>query len=360
MRILIVSPRLKLDSTTGIIILEYLKYMRDLELYIYWPVPQESKRLTKLGAKVLGHVNCLHPLVELKEYLRKYDFHVIEMNSIFEPFLLVKHLKPYLSKIIIVRHGVIELPHIKYETLNSLGALIKEVRLRLVAKKFYGFIALSRYMYRELRRRFNPNNIALIPNPVDTSFFKLPSSNYVTELHPTLLFVGKLVKIKGVDILVKSMPYVLKKWPNARLIVVGEGPLKHYLFKLAMELHICKHIAFLGYIPHTNLPKIYANSDIFITASYVESFCLPAIEAMSCGKPLIARDVYGLSEHILMSRASVALHNDKPESIVSAINYVMYNYEELSKNARKYALNFDSKKVANIKKSLYKNIASTS
>lgn len=113
-----------------------------------------------------------------------------------------------------------------------------------------------------------------------------------------LLFVGRLSEKKGVEYLVKAMPAVLAKFPDAKLVIVGHGELADTLKHLvAQELHLSCSIIFAGGIANHELPALYATADIFIGPSIVardgdrEGFPVSFMEAMACGTPLIISDI---------------------------------------------------------------------
>jgi len=113
-----------------------------------------------------------------------------------------------------------------------------------------------------------------------------------------LLFVGRLSEKKGVEYLIKSMPEVLSKHPDAKLLIVGNGELETKLKKLVNdELKISNNVIFAGGIPNSELPKYYATADIFIGPSIIaeggdrEGFPVSFMEAMASGTPLITSDI---------------------------------------------------------------------
>jgi len=108
-----------------------------------------------------------------------------------------------------------------------------------------------------------------------------------------ILTVGRLVKRKGHDMVIKSLPSVLKNIPNALYMIVGEGPELENLKSLVKELDLEENVMFVGYVSGKFLPKCYNACDVFIMASRevngdIEGFGIVYLEANACGKPVIA------------------------------------------------------------------------
>ena len=89
-----------------------------------------------------------------------------------------------------------------------------------------------------------------------------------------IISVGRLVHRKGQDRLIEAMPEILRKVPNAHLLLVGEGPYKNHLDKLVSKLSIKDHVTFAGRIMYENLPSYLSAADLFVMPSRSRFFCL--------------------------------------------------------------------------------------
>lgn len=105
---------------------------------------------------------------------------------------------------------------------------------------------------------------------------------------PMVLFVGRLVPYKGVDVLLRALPGV-----NARAVIVGDGPLRAELEALARGLGLADRVRFAGNAPSAELTALYNACDVFVLPSVTraEAFGMVQIEAMSCRKPVICTDL---------------------------------------------------------------------
>ncbi len=117
---------------------------------------------------------------------------------------------------------------------------------------------------------------------------------------------------------------------------------KNNLDRIIKRRNLNRAINFLGFIDEEKLPNYYNACDLFVTASEWEGFGLPIIEAFACGKPVVARDAYAMTEHIEGSKAG-ELFRDKSD-LGQRIIKVLNNIEIYSKNSRSYALQFSWEK----------------
>ncbi len=119
-----------------------------------------------------------------------------------------------------------------------------------------------------------------------------------------VLFLGRLVWVKGVDKLIAAMPHVLQKIPNAKLVIVGLGDMQDYLTRLVQNLKLQDHVKFrFEFIPEDERIAHYAACDVSVFPSTYEPFGIVALEAMSMEKPVVvgASGVSGMREIVLSS-----------------------------------------------------------
>jgi len=118
-----------------------------------------------------------------------------------------------------------------------------------------------------------------------------------------LLFVGRIVPIKGLDHLLMALPYLEAKRPVKLLVIGGDdrsSAFRGELRNLTRELGINDHVTFLGFVNHEELPLFYSAADVCVIPSYHESFGLVALESLACGTPVIATKV-GVMESVIRS-----------------------------------------------------------
>jgi glycosyltransferase involved in cell wall biosynthesis len=112
-----------------------------------------------------------------------------------------------------------------------------------------------------------------------------------------LLFVGRLVEKKGVEVLLRALPAVLSAHPGAQLTVVGHGPLGPSLQQLAQALGVAGSVSFVGPRQQRELPALYRSASLFVTpflqarSGDREGLGLVLVEALACGCPVVSSDV---------------------------------------------------------------------
>lgn len=201
-----------------------------------------------------------------------------------------------------------------------------------------------------------PDKIKIIPLGV-----KLPDVSpwkYAKISHePAILFVGRLEKRKGIDILIQAIPYVLKKIPEANFVIIGrdsfvnedevafsgkkESSYKEKLMKLIPEGYKNK-AQFLGYVAPEDLDRYYRQCDIFVAPSLYESFGFIFIEAMSYGKPVVGCGVGGIPEVIIDGVTGVLVPPADTQALADAIIVLLKDQlcrQKLGNSARDYVEN---------------------
>ena len=102
-----------------------------------------------------------------------------------------------------------------------------------------------------------------------------------------ILFVGRLAKEKSVDVLIDAHASICKKYPHAKLLIIGDGPDMQKFQKQAEKLKISDNVIFTGKVPWAEVPKYYSISSVFATASKSETQGLTVIEAMAASIPVV-------------------------------------------------------------------------
>ncbi len=141
--------------------------------------------------------------------------------------------------------------------------------------------------------KINRNKLVILHEAVDKEKFK-PENEPNENI---LLTVARIEPVKGIDVLINSMPYISKEFSDVKLKIVGSISNKNYfneLKNLISKLDCEKYIEFLGPIPHEQLPNLYNNAKIFIMTSKTEGSSISTLEAMSCGKPVVITRVGGM------------------------------------------------------------------
>jgi 1,2-diacylglycerol 3-alpha-glucosyltransferase len=136
--------------------------------------------------------------------------------------------------------------------------------------------------------------IYVIPNGIDLQSFSHNAKGYLQEKYniphsrSILLCVGRLEKEKSPHFILTSFSHLLRKYPHAVLVFVGEGREKEDLQNMAKELHIEANVLFTDALPYIHMPKVYADADISVFASKTETQGMVIYESLAAGLPIVA------------------------------------------------------------------------
>ena len=217
------------------------------------------------------------------------------------------------------------------------------------------------------------SRIRVIPEGVDTSVFQpypRPVARAIVGFgeEKQLLFVGRIQRLKGIDMLLRSFAILRQGWDEEvgpSLTIVGgvsasesdpEATERRRLKQLARELDVDSHVRFLDAVPHEQLPYYYSSADVVAVPSTYESFGLVALEAMASGTPVVASRVGGLQWTVRDGETGFLVARRSPEQFAAAIGRILRDDRlraRMSDAAVKVAGEFSWKVVADHVLSLY-------
>ena len=149
------------------------------------------------------------------------------------------------------------------------------------------------------------DHIHFIPHGVNTEVFKPVDGSSLKkklglETSKIILYVGRIAKGKGVDILIQLFSNVKKEHKDAKLVIVGnDGGFLSIIKKMINKYNLNNDVILTGFISKNNLPQYYSIADLVIYPSRQEIFGLVLCEAMACRKPVIGSNILGPSEIIV-------------------------------------------------------------
>jgi glycosyltransferase involved in cell wall biosynthesis len=208
--------------------------------------------------------------------------------------------------------------------------------IKLMKHAFDAVIAVSESGAAELKHYFGIDNVHIIYNGVDTDLFKPRLEQKFRKGVPQFLFVGNFYAHKNVEELILAMNELVKLYPKAYLQIVGYGQSYKFLKRFITKLKLEDHVELVGRVSSLELPYYYASCDVYATASRWELFGLPLLEAIACGKPVVASSIPPHVELINKSKAGETYTEGNIESLWK----VMIETYEQSYMYRDYALHF--------------------
>lgn len=242
--------------------------------------------------------------------------------------------------------------------------------IKLICKNCEILVAPSQKMKNFLLNYNAYKPIKIIPNGIDLSkFYRIENRNNkdiekfrsrfnLNQNDKVLIFVGRLGKEKGIDILLYILKKLVKSNPKIKLLLVGDGPEKRNLKILSEELNITDNTIFTGYLNWPDEIRLaYNSSDAAIVASHTESFGLVVLEALACGLPVVALEDSSFHNLIIDGESGFLCKNreemvEKTKDLISKPE----KYKEMKQKARKTAEKFSVQQNAIRTFNLYKEI----
>ena len=265
------------------------------------------------------------------ENLKSFD--IIHMHTFrsYQNNIVSKYAKQYRIPYIVQAHGSV-LPFFEKQNLKKMYDYVWGDKMLHFASKV---IALTNTESEQYQKMGVPRNkIEIIPNGLDLSQFldipqkgKFKSKYQIPEKEKVILFLGRIHRIKGIDLLISAYPEILKEFPDAQLVIVG--PDDNYLSIIQehiAQLKINKKPLFTGALYGLEKLEAYVDADVYVLPSLYETFPMTLLEAMVCGTPVIITNNIKNFDWI-QNKSGYIIEND-PDDLVRQIS-VLFNDETL-------------------------------
>jgi glycosyltransferase involved in cell wall biosynthesis len=218
-------------------------------------------------------------------------------------------------------------------------------------------------MKRSLKEYGKFNNIKVLPTGIDLEEANAktdynPRDRYKIKNSPLLLFVGRLGKEKNIQLIIKSMPKIIKQSPMTQLLIVGDGPYSEELHNLVEDLKIKKNVHFTGMLDRSDTFACFKSADIFCFASTTDTQGLVLNEAAIESKPIVFLDdeISPLAEDKKTGIKAVNTTKSFSDACLELIknSELSKNY---GKNAKKMAMEITIEKQSKKLLDIYKKIS---
>lgn len=173
--------------------------------------------------------------------------------------------------------------------------------LKIYMRQYNCIIAPSDKTRLSLRGYGITNQIHTLPTGIDCERFRIDHMDpaEITKLRHqwgikdtdyVMLSLGRVAKEKNIELIIKQMPKIVERIPNAKLLVVGDGSHRAKLQAMASALNMEENIIFPGAVPYSEVPDWYHLADLFVNASFTETQGLTILEAMTSSLPIVVYD----------------------------------------------------------------------
>jgi teichuronic acid biosynthesis glycosyltransferase TuaC len=262
-----------------------------------------------------------------------YDFDLIDAHYVYPDGVAATWLGMWFRKPVVVTARGTDVNYIPRFRLPR--RLIQHSLARAA-----GIITVSQALKKAtVRLGIAPNNITVLRNGVDLERFRpLDRSQVRLKLGisgMTLLSVGHLIERKGHDLVIEA----LARLTDFQLVIVGEGPARSRLEALAQSLGVATRVRLVGTKQHDELAQYYTAADALVLASSREGWANVLLEAMACGTPVVASNVWGNPEVVGARAAGQLMGERTPSGIVAAVRHLFANLPDRDET-RRYAEKF--------------------
>ena len=269
--------------------------------------------------------------------LPKHGIVHVQRTYFMIPFIL---WKPNYVKIVTMHTMPLEYLRVNYPSLYKLVFKLYIVFEKMLVKKLDIIIAVNTKIAEFIRKVYNSDKVLTFSGAIiDEHKFRpankeekvlIRSKLGIDPNHKVLLFVGRLEKVKRVDLLLLAFRYLKEKWKHndIRLLIVGDGSQKERLIQLTKQLGIDNHVIFTGHVPPKKIAEYYRASDLFVLTSISEASPNVVREALACGLYVISTnvgDVYELEELPCITLVPV---NISAKDLSEALFYLLKRLEE--------------------------------
>jgi len=250
----------------------------------------------------------------------------------YQPDIIVSHVN--YSLVFWLRRFCPGATLLYYHHGSNMHLRLTESQWRQFERVVDGIISVSKATFEGLFRQFGPIRVPtwVIQNGVDTNLFRPMPEDVRLEIRRGLgieendflfMYVGRIVRSKGLHLLFDAFASLLTRYPFMRLVVVGSSKLEHSpepqfergLWERARNMN--GRVRFVGGVPNQDVPMLLSAADVFVLPTIaVEGVPLCILEAMACQKPVIATDRGGIPEVLQHEHSGLLLPADHVEELL--------------------------------------------
>lgn len=316
-----------------------------------------SKSLYKKGRR-----NYTEPItfaLKLFSPLFKEDFDIIDCTAFpFFPAFTCKLYSMFKKKPLILTWHEVWSDYWSYY-IGWKGCVARAIE-KLVSRFSKDHIVVSSRTKKRLLK-INPQaDVKVVPNALELA---LIDSAKPTKEKYDLVYCGRLMSHKNVDVLIKTVRLLTHNFPKMKCLIIGNGPEKEKLVFLAKKIGVKKNIIFKDFLPtQKDVYSHMKSSKIFVFPSILEGFGIVVIEAMACGLPIIGiSHKWNAAEDLIKENKAGYIVNLSAEEIAEKIAYLLKNKRSYNKfvgnnimKTQKYAIERVGRRIERVYESLLK------
>lgn len=287
----------------------------------------------------------------IKRYMRDGGFDLVHLHEPLMPVLPMTALRVSESVNVGTFHAFAR---------SNVGYYYGKPLLKRYVRRLNARIAVS-IPARDFVQRYFPGEYKIVPNGIDVARFRgQPPLADLRDGKLTILFVGRLEHRKGLGYLLRAFAILKEDYPQLRLLIVGDGPMRRWYANFLARKQL-EDVIMAGYVPASELPRYYASCDIFCAPNTGdESFGLILLEAMAAGKPIVGTNIDGFRSVVHSGREGLLVDRKDKHQLANAIQ-VLINDEglrhEMGHSGERTAVQYDWQRVTQAVLDVYREAA---
>jgi glycosyltransferase involved in cell wall biosynthesis len=184
---------------------------------------------------------------------------------------------------------------------------------------------------------------------IDEAFLRTVKHYQQDSSKIELLTVAELISRKNIAMIIKAFSILSEKYKNLKYTIIGRGQEKENLVNLISSLNLTEKVKMIDNINHKLLPEMMSHFDIFILASWYETFGRVYFEAMASGLPVICSKNTGIDGYFVEGSEAMSVQYDNLDDIVKTLSYLIDNpllQKKLGENGRELVKDFTWEKIS--------------
>jgi glycosyltransferase involved in cell wall biosynthesis len=250
-----------------------------------------------------------------KKEIKNFDIVHMHNYRTFQNIPVHYYAKKYKIPYVLQAHGSV-LPIFQREGLKKIFDLSFGYRILRDAAKVIALTKTEAEQYNKMG--VDENKIEIVPNGIDLSEYdNLPGKGEfrrkykIKDDEKIILYLGRIHKIKGIDLLVKSFSDLIKELDNVRLVIVGpDDEFLSTLKKQINDLKISDKILLTGPLYEQDKLEAYVDANVYVLPSVYETFPVTVLEACACGTPVVVTDRCGITD--IVDKVGYVVKYDEP------------------------------------------------
>lgn len=309
---------------------------------------QKEETIDRVKIIRQGHSDLRYPFSSV--HFRAFKYYQKNKNMI-DVIVDEAHGFPFFTSLYVHKRKVVLICEVAEELwvkmfgpiFGPIGKFVERIYLRFLYKNT-PYLTISNSTKGELiKKGVKPQNITVLPMGLT-----IPKTikNVDKEKIPTLIFVGRLTKSKGIEDAIMAIEKISKEKPNVKLWIVGSGEKEYvsHLQEVAAKLNLINNIIFWGFVSDEKKFELMAKAHILLAPSVKEGWGLIVPEAAYIGTPSIVYNVFGLRDIVDNGVNGIIVKANTPLELAKEVIDILADnnlYEKLRINAKKSALNYN-------------------